>query len=239
MNQNQLLSTTATTNPIAISTTDTTNQTAISTAATTNPKNYNVYLSFCDEDTGSFAFHLYTALTSEYGIVVFWDLLLGSGDREIPSSSLNVIGECEVVVIVISTKYLHSLWCCHEFNKITECCRIIDGVTVLPLFYDGVYPCKGRLKRDMFGGYVFHDFVDDISMMAETSEMSKISAKTSKMQKIAAKTLKMAETSREKDTFMSWVEAVSTKAFKYSDQDIQCSQPFTGNFKVETCMIEF
>lgn len=68
------ISTTATANPTAISTTVTTNQTAISTADTTNPKkNYNVHLSFCDEDTGSFAFHLYTALTSDYGIIVFWD----------------------------------------------------------------------------------------------------------------------------------------------------------------------
>ncbi|MCI06144.1 NBS-containing resistance-like protein [Trifolium medium] len=42
---------------------------------TTNPnrKSYDVYLSLCDEDAGPFVLRLYTALSSEDGIVVFWD----------------------------------------------------------------------------------------------------------------------------------------------------------------------
>lgn len=131
------------------------------------------------------------ALTSEYNIVVFWDYeRVGNGDRQIPTSSLNVIEKCKVAVIVISRQYLNSRWCRQELEKITDCCRIEDGLTVVPFFYDGLYPSKGRLQRGTFEGYAFHDFVDGISMETETS--------------------------REEDNFMSWVAAVSAKASKYS-----------------------
>ncbi|GAU29721.1 hypothetical protein TSUD_264570 [Trifolium subterraneum] len=36
-------------------------------------KNYDVYLSFCDKDSGSFASHLYNALKSEAKLTVFWE----------------------------------------------------------------------------------------------------------------------------------------------------------------------
>ncbi|XP_073225609.1 disease resistance protein RPV1-like [Cicer arietinum] len=136
----------------------------------TNPKkkkNYNVYLSFCNEDANSFVSNLYTALISEPRIVVFCDdnnKKFENGDREIvPTSSLNAIENCEVVVIVFSKNYVNSRLCLQELEKITECCRNSDLIA-LPVFYNnGVYPCHGRLQRGMFGEG-FHEFVDKISL---------------------------------------------------------------------------
>jgi hypothetical protein len=129
---------------------------------TANPyrKSYDVYLSFCDEDTGPFVSRLYTALSSEDGIIVFWDNdRLGSG--EIPTSMLSVIGHCQIAIIVFSINYANSRRCLQELEKITKCSRT-SNLIVLPVFYDGVHPSNGSLKSGMFGE-AFHDFVDRIS----------------------------------------------------------------------------
>ncbi|KAK2379129.1 disease resistance protein RPV1 [Trifolium repens] len=129
---------------------------------TTNPnrKSYDVYLSFCDEDAGPFVSRLYTAISSEDGIIVFWDNdRLGSG--EIPTSMLSVIGHCQIAIIVFSINYANSRRCLQELEKITKCSRT-SNLIVLPVFYDGVYPSNGSLKSVMFGE-AFHDFVDRIS----------------------------------------------------------------------------
>ncbi|MCH88631.1 NBS-containing resistance-like protein, partial [Trifolium medium] len=148
-------------------------------------KSYDVYLSFCDEDASSFALDLYTALSSEAGVVVFWDdERIGSVDhREIPTSVLNVIGDCKVAVIVFSVKYVNSISFLQELEKITECCRITDGFMVMPVFYDGVRLSFGIFERDLFGGKAFHDFVDKVSKE---------------------------EIFQEKDKFMSWVAAITS-----------------------------
>jgi hypothetical protein len=102
---------------------------------------------------------------------------------------LNVIGDCKLVVIVFSTKYVNSSWCLQELEKITEYCRTTDGFMVLPVFYDGVHLSFGILERGMFGEEAFHDFLDRISMEEETS--------------------------KEEDKFMTWVATIS-KATAYS-----------------------
>jgi hypothetical protein len=137
----------------------------------TNPKteSYDVYLSFCDEDAGSFAMGIYTALSSEDGIVVFWDdERLGNGDREILTSSLNVIGECKISIIIFSRKYVNSTYCLQELEKITECCQTTAGLIVLPVLYDGLHPSYGSIF-----GEAFHDFLDRISI----EEASKVEDK--------------------------------------------------------------
>ncbi|RHN59072.1 putative TIR domain-containing protein [Medicago truncatula] len=65
-------------------------------------KSYIVYFSFCDKDAASFVSHLYTALRSEDGIVVFWvDYeMRGNGEIPIPISMLKVIEHCQVAIIV-------------------------------------------------------------------------------------------------------------------------------------------
>ncbi|XP_045827449.1 uncharacterized protein LOC123919545 isoform X2 [Trifolium pratense] len=161
-----------------------------SSTTTTNPKRkrYNVYLSFCDEDATYFATEIYWALSIKARFNVFWDdEKLGSGNREIPTSVLNVIGDCKVAVIVFSRNYVNSRSCIQEFEKITECCLTTGGLIVLPVLYDGLnnYSAIGT------SGEAFHDFVHRIWIKENESS------------------------SKEEDKFMSWVAAI-TKATTYS-----------------------
>ncbi|PNX80137.1 NBS-containing resistance-like protein, partial [Trifolium pratense] len=67
-------------------------------STTTNMKKYDVYLSFCDEDPDFFVLGIYKGLTSGSGINVFWDnKRIKRGDQEVPTSVLNVIGDCKLV----------------------------------------------------------------------------------------------------------------------------------------------
>jgi hypothetical protein len=158
-----------------------------SITTTTNPKKarYDVYLSFCDEDKDvhSFVLSIYNALSRKAGVDVFWENERnGYRDREKPTSVLNVIRDCKVVVILFSRDYFNSRSCLHEFKKITECCRKKDDLMVLPVFYDGVDLSFGSWERGMFGGETFHDCVDRILMK---------------------------KTSKEEDEFMTWVASIS------------------------------
>jgi hypothetical protein len=134
-----------------------------------------VYLSFCDEDPDSFVLGIYKGLTSGSGINVFWDnKRIRRGDRDIPTSVLNVIGDCKLVVIVFSTNYLNSRWCLQELEKITECCRTKDSLMLLTFFFfhNGVHLMLGYLETDFFGEEAFRDFLDriykeDISLQAD------------------------------------------------------------------------
>lgn len=85
-----------------------------------NSKKSYVYLSFCDKDAASFVSHLYTALRSKDGIVVFWDdyELCGSREIPIPISMLNIIEHCQVAIIVFSINYANSTWCLQELDRI-------------------------------------------------------------------------------------------------------------------------
>jgi hypothetical protein len=118
-------------------------------------KNYDVYLSFCDKDSGPFVSHLYNALKSEAGVAVFWD-----DERyaklTVSESVLNVIGKCKMVIIIFSTNYVKSIRCLQELDKITECCRTTYDLIVVPLFYDGIYPSDGTSHRNL---YADSDFV--------------------------------------------------------------------------------
>jgi hypothetical protein len=100
-------------------------------------KNYDVYLSFCDQDSGPFVSHLYNALKSEAGVAVFWD-----DERyaklTVSESVLNVIGKCKMAIILFSKNYAKSRRCLQELDKITECCRTTYDLIVVPLFYDGI-----------------------------------------------------------------------------------------------------
>ncbi|XP_058729205.1 uncharacterized protein LOC131601405 isoform X1 [Vicia villosa] len=161
-----------------------------STNTTANPKRkkHNVYLSFCNQDTASFAKRIYAALsrTRKAQFNVFWyDEKLQSRDREIPTSMLNVIGDCKVAVIVFSRNYVNSRPCLQEFEKITQCCLNTTGLIVLPLLYDGYndYSSLG------IGGEAFHDLVYTIWVKETSFE--------------------------EEDKFMSWVAAI-TKTTAYS-----------------------
>ena len=154
-----------------------------------------MYLSFCHEDSRSFVLGIYIALNSV--LKIFWeDQWFESEDRrskQPSNSTLDVIEDCEIVVIVFSKNYFNSRWCLQELEKITHCChRTTDGFVVVPVFYHDVFSSDKRLwvPRDIYGGEGFHGFVDRISMQEETS-------------------------SQEGDKFMSWIAAISNEASKY------------------------
>jgi hypothetical protein len=103
-----------------------------------------VYLSFCVEDSRSFVLSIYRTLTKQHGLVVFLDNLRFGFDDDQPllrpsESTLNVIGDCKIAIIVLSKNYTNSSWCLQELEKITECCQTTAGLTVLPFLYHGVY----------------------------------------------------------------------------------------------------
>ncbi|XP_045827454.1 disease resistance protein Roq1-like isoform X1 [Trifolium pratense] len=163
-------------------------------STTTNMKKYDVYLSFCDEDPDFFILGIYKGLTSGSGINVFWDnKRIKRGDQEVPTSVLNVIGDCKLVVIVFSTNYFNSRWCLQELEKITECCRTTDSRLMLltfSFFYNGVHLVLGYPDTDFFEREAFHDFLDRIYKK---------------------------EISQQGDKFMSWVAAIShNKAITYA-----------------------
>jgi hypothetical protein len=170
------------------------------TTSTSNPnrKRYDVYLSFCDEDSRSFVLGIYTAFTSEPDVVVFWEDQWFESEyrrsKQPSDSTLNVIGDCKIVVIVFSKNYFNSRWCLEEWEKIIQCCqRTMDGLIVLPVFHDGVYSSDKSVwvRRDMYVE-AFHDSVDKISMQEETS-------------------------SADEDKFMTWIAAITNQASKYAE----------------------
>lgn len=160
-------------------------------------KSYDVYLSFCHEDSRSFVLGIYTGFTSDPDVVVFWDdQWFESEDRRSkqPSdSTLNVIGNCEMAVIIFSNNYFNSRWCLQELEKITQCCqRTTNRIIVVPVFYHDVFSPDKRMwvPRDIYGGEGFHGFADRISKQEETS-------------------------SQDGDKFMNWIAVISYEASKY------------------------
>jgi hypothetical protein len=117
-------------------------------------KNYDVYLSFCDQDTGSFGSHLYSALKSEAGVAVFWDDERFATSL-VSESVLNIIGKCKMVIIIFSKNYAKSKRCLQELDKITECCRTTCRLIVVPLFYDGIYPSHGTSHKSLYANSDF------------------------------------------------------------------------------------
>jgi hypothetical protein len=162
----------------------------MSSTTNTKRKSYDVYLGLCHKYAYYFALELYTALTSEAGITVFWDgERIGRGDQEISTSVLNVIEDCKVVVVILSKNYMYSSprWYLQELEKITECYRTENGPIVLPVFYSP----EEMSPEYMYGKAFFHGFLDRISMKEKTS-------------------------SEDEDKFMSWVAEISNEASKYA-----------------------
>jgi hypothetical protein len=99
---------------------------------------YDVFLSFCQKDTGeSFASDLYTALTIAEIVVFRDDDKLRNQDKIITltPSVLHAIEGSRISIIVFSINYADSMRCLHELEKIMECSRTVDQV-VVPVFYD-------------------------------------------------------------------------------------------------------
>lgn len=121
-----------------------------------------MFLSVCPTEIGHFVPNLDRTLSSQFGIVVF-----GEDERfqhgEQVESTLNVIRECKVAIIVFTKEYANSSSCIKELEKITECARTSDLI-VLPVFYHGVYPSLGSLNGSSMFGEAFVSFLHRISM---------------------------------------------------------------------------
>ncbi|KAM2193613.1 hypothetical protein ACFX1R_027877 [Malus domestica] len=96
--------------------------------------NYDVFLSFSDEDTRKgFTGYLHDAI-EDRGYMAYMDqddLKIG---EEIKEELYRGIEESKISIIVFSKKYADSSWCLDELVKIMEC-RSKLGRHVLPIFY--------------------------------------------------------------------------------------------------------
>jgi len=136
---------------------------------------YDVYLSFCAKDSPDFILKLHTALrTYVKGSLVFFDnKKLESEDQEITASesSLSIIEECKIAVVIFSRNYTNSRSCLQELEKITECCQTTAGLIVVPVLYP-VYP---SLQGGTFGA-AFHEFVDRVLIKEISQQEDRIMA---------------------------------------------------------------
>ncbi|PNX57543.1 disease resistance protein (TIR-NBS-LRR class), partial [Trifolium pratense] len=132
-------------------------------------KNYDVYLSFCDQDSSSFVSKLCNTLKSEAEVAVFWD-----DERyaklTVSESVLNVIGKCKMVIIIFSKNYAKSSRCLQELDKITECCRTTCRLIVVPLLYDGTYASYRPSHTNL---YAESDFLYRMLIEETTNEEDK------------------------------------------------------------------
>lgn len=126
---------------------------------------YDVFLSFSHQDTGgSFAPHLYTALTKAGATVVSGEDVMIRGEEK----SSHAIEGSRISIIIFSRNYANSRWHLEDLEKILECRRTMHQ-KVLPLFYD-VDPSDVRHQKGMFGE-AFEDLTRNISV-AEDKLMS-------------------------------------------------------------------
>ncbi|GAU40059.1 hypothetical protein TSUD_258510 [Trifolium subterraneum] len=95
---------------------------------------YDIFLSFCGEDTRhSFTGFLYRALCRE-GFKTFMDDEHLEGGKEISKTLLDAIEKSRLSIVVFSKNYGYSSWCLDEFVKIIEC-KNAKSQMVLPIFY--------------------------------------------------------------------------------------------------------
>ncbi|CAK8538796.1 unnamed protein product [Lathyrus sativus] len=95
---------------------------------------YDVFLSFCGEDTRySFTGFLYQALRRE-GFKIFMDDEGLEGGNQISQTLLKAIEKSRLSIVVLSENYGYSTWCLDELVKIMEC-KKAKSQLVWPIFY--------------------------------------------------------------------------------------------------------
>lgn len=95
---------------------------------------YDVFLSFCGEDTRySFTGFLYHALRRE-GFKTFMDDEGLVGGNQIFKTLMEAIEKSRLSIVVFSENYGYSSWCLDELVKIVECMKTKNQL-VWPIFY--------------------------------------------------------------------------------------------------------
>ncbi|KAJ0844068.1 putative TIR domain, P-loop containing nucleoside triphosphate hydrolase [Helianthus annuus] len=110
---------------------------------------YDVFLSFCGEDTRkTFVDHLYVAF-EQHSICTFKDDERLKKGKRISDELLQSIEDSRLYIIVFSKNYASSSWCLNELLKIMECHKM-NGQTAFPVFYD-VDPSEVRKQTGSVG----------------------------------------------------------------------------------------
>ncbi|XP_059445303.1 disease resistance protein RPV1-like, partial [Corylus avellana] len=122
---------------------------ALTLSSPSKPRwNYDVFLSFRDEDTRkSFIDHLYSAL-NQVGIYTFRDDDELSRGEHISTKLLKAIQGSRISIVVFSKDYASSHWCLDELVEILNCKNTL-GQILLPIFYD-VSPADVRNQTGTF-----------------------------------------------------------------------------------------
>jgi hypothetical protein len=95
---------------------------------------YDVFLSFCGEDTRySFTGFLYHDLRRE-GFKIFMDDEGLKGGNQISQTLLKAIEKSRLSIVVLSENFGYSTWCLDELVKIMECKKTSNQL-VWPIFY--------------------------------------------------------------------------------------------------------
>ncbi|XP_058729210.1 disease resistance protein RUN1-like isoform X2 [Vicia villosa] len=74
-------------------------------------------------------------------------------EKPLSESSLNIIGECEIAIVMFSKSYTNSRLCLQELEEITKYCRTTPGLIILPFLVN--------MEEGMYGR-AFHDFLDRV-----------------------------------------------------------------------------
>ncbi|KAG6627878.1 hypothetical protein CIPAW_15G160300 [Carya illinoinensis] len=110
--------------------------------------NYDVFLSFCGEDTrNAFIGYLYEAL-DRVGIKTYKDDVELRRGEEISPALLKAIEQSKISIVVFSENYASSTWCLDELLKILEC-KESKQQKVFPVFYK-VEPSTVRQQKNSF-----------------------------------------------------------------------------------------
>nr|XP_017225562.1 PREDICTED: disease resistance protein TAO1-like [Daucus carota subsp. sativus] len=118
-------------------------------AVVTSSPLWDVFLSFCGQDTrGNFISHLYHAL-DQAEIVTFLDEPALEKGEEISRGLPEAIRNSKMFVVVISENYADSSWCLDELVEILSCKRTNNQV-VIPVFYY-IDPSHLRHHNGSFG----------------------------------------------------------------------------------------
>ena len=114
--------------------TQTDSSSSFSSSFSSSSWKYDVFLSFCGDDTRKkFTDHLYTALKQK-GIITFRDDEKLERGKCISQELLKAIEESKYAVIVLSSNYASSKWCLKELATIVGCMKE-NRLTVLPVFH--------------------------------------------------------------------------------------------------------
>ncbi|XP_042488988.1 disease resistance protein RPV1-like isoform X2 [Macadamia integrifolia] len=111
--------------------------------------NYDVFLSFCGQDTRTnFTDHLYKDLVRD-GIHTFRDNDELNKGEDISSELTEAIEGSRIAIIVFSKNYASSTWCLDELVKILDCKKKNQTEKVMPVFYK-VDPSDVRKQRNTY-----------------------------------------------------------------------------------------